>query len=372
MKLKKLFIIIFSILTNCSWQSYSQEIIGRYRDTINRYNKALENAATAEGDNKSLREFLRIAYHYLITLAKLQDQFPLENNAPLKAYLSTKRLIGIEGTIDSIDGQELVKNYLTELGKLAEQIRARLEAVKKALKEGAYQNYLKKYAMTAPETKKIRELWPHMPAGLPELIVEFNCITPKQWEENNEKFIKALTDKNIPLLKDLINSGAVDISNTKVGSTPALLFAIKEVPEIAKLMIEKDVDINVKDDNGKNALMKSLNDPEIAKLLINKGIDIHARDNYEFTALILFADTDHEDIIKLLLERGADVNDNNGETPLINAVRNQFPDPNPNIIRLLLSYKPDVNARDINGYTALHYAREPEIIKLLKDAGATE
>jgi ankyrin repeat protein len=57
---------------------------------------------------------------------------------------------------------------------------------------------------------------------------------------------------------------------------------------------------------------------EIAKLIIEKDIDINAKDNDDITALWIVATNGNTEIVKLFLEKGADVNvkNKNGETAL--------------------------------------------------------
>ena len=79
------------------------------------------------------------------------------------------------------------------------------------------------------------------------------------------------------------------------------------------------------------------------------------------------------DIVRLLLEKGADVNakDKYGETALISASLCGFT----GTVRLLLDKGADVNAKTNDGHTALMYASSnmhADVVRLLKDHGAKE
>ncbi len=111
---------------------------------------------------------------------------------------------------------------------------------------------------------------------------------------------------------------------------------------------------------------------EVRKLL-DFGINANwwaSRYNHE-TALHASAQEGFADILKLLLDRGADVNASTkiGATPLMRAARNGRSE----IVRVLLRSRADVQMKDSKGLTALHYAAEmgrDETMKLLLQNGA--
>lgn len=113
-----------------------------------------------------------------------------------------------------------------------------------------------------------------------------------------------------------------------------------------------------------NKLIKKLGEDEINELI---------KDGYmnETTLLHFAAVNGYVDIVKVLLEKGADVNAKNNyrHTPLHSAVING----NVNVVNALLGEKADVKAVDKNGDTPLHFAainRHIEIIKTLLENGA--
>jgi len=83
--------------------------------------------------------------------------------------------------------------------------------------------------------------------------------------------------------------------------------------------------------------------------------------------MITAAERGHEAIIELALDHGAfvDIGDGLGQTPLIYAIRkNQV-----GIVKILIARGADVNYQ-FNDETPLSVATQPEIVKLLKKAGA--
>lgn len=111
---------------------------------------------------------------------------------------------------------------------------------------------------------------------------------------------------------------------------------------------------------------------ETIKLLLNYCPDINtnllnAEDNNGFTALMLAARSGHPEIVKLLLERGA--NDDKGKSAMLLATMRGHLD----IVQLLLDHHADINLSDDNGYTTLSLAVECEnldMLTLLYERGA--
>lgn len=142
-----------------------------------------------------------------------------------------------------------------------------------------------------------------------------------------------------------------------------------ENPEKIEQLLQRGVDVNIKDDEGLTPLMQvaSFGEYEIAQILIRYGADVNMTSD-EFipkgwTPLMFAIDQKFGDIARLLLQHGADVNKpaTNGETPLILAVQNG----NLDIIRLLLQYDVNVNAQDEDGETALFFAAYGEMFDVV-------
>jgi ankyrin repeat protein len=110
----------------------------------------------------------------------------------------------------------------------------------------------------------------------------------------------------------------------------------------------------------------------MTRLLLAAGADTEYRDHNSDRAMIWAAHRGHAATVELLLEAGsppdADL-DPNGATPLMGAARYTHGD----VVRLLLDSGADVMRRDQSQETALHRAAltdDVEIIRLLLDAGA--
>lgn len=90
----------------------------------------------------------------------------------------------------------------------------------------------------------------------------------------------------------------------------------------------------------------------IIKFLVEQGADINAVSDTGSTPVRSACFMTHLDIVEYLVENGADTNrpNFNGGTCLINSVQSV------QLCKFLLRHGADVNARDIQNKTALHYA----------------
>ncbi len=110
-----------------------------------------------------------------------------------------------------------------------------------------------------------------------------------------------------------------------------------------RLLLDKGVDINHRDEMGITALMFAVEKghAEVVTLLLNAGADIHHQDEKGITALMVAAEKGCVAIIKLLLDAGADINLQNswGGSALILATDFGHVD----TIKLLQTYAADIH-----------------------------
>jgi len=106
---------------------------------------------------------------------------------------------------------------------------------------------------------------------------------------------------------------------------------------------------------------------EAVKFLIKAGANINAKDNNGITALMRASRYGEVEVVKLLIEAGAD----NGYTALMEASDNNYVE----VVKLLIENGANINVKDKFGNTALIYASRydrKEIVYLLKRYGAKE
>lgn len=147
-------------------------------------------------------------------------------------------------------------------------------------------------------------------------------------QEDDSRFILSTVDYNIILYKDYYN---ILWESCKNGSYETVASVIKHIPII-----------NLRNKNGWNALILAVynNHPRIAELLINyspKNIKDIDSCNYKGTTLIMYAFSCYK---------------NTGDETML---------------KLILSYSPDINKKDENGLNIFDYVNnEVNILNLLK------
>ena len=123
------------------------------------------------------------------------------------------------------------------------------------------------------------------------------------------------------------------------------------------------------------ALMKAVKDNDIALVseLIKQGVDVNELDANQDAPLIIAAYKGYTEIVKLLLEAGADVSvvDPGMKATALHAAAYAG---NAEAAKLLIEYKIDMDKQGpYNGYTALHDAvwqNNIETVKVLIEPGA--
>lgn len=172
-------------------------------------------------------------------------------------------------------------------------------------------------------------------------------------------FIKKSDTKGI---KSLIRSGG-NVNSIIFNNTP-LDFAVDcNKKEIVALLIESGADVNRLNEDGYAPIHKALRRDflEIAKLLLlAKNADVNIRSNgNKWTPLHKAALDGHEEIVELLIKKGANVNITNpvNETPLHDAAK----EGHKKIVELLLNAGADKSLINKDNNTSADLSKNQEI-----------
>jgi ankyrin repeat protein len=178
--------------------------------------------------------------------------------------------------------------------------------------------------------------------------------------------MSAAEKMSVALIKMLLEAGARYSINAKdnEGRTALMLAAERGHVETIKTLLEAGAAINAKDNMGKTALMytqgymySSSSSLDAGKCLIAAGASINDVNAKRQTPLMLAAQRNYLEEVKILLEAGArasvNARDDQGKTALMYVKRQQYNDASADIIRSLVAAGADVNAIDDDGETPL-------------------
>jgi len=191
------------------------------------------------------------------------------------------------------------------------------------------------------------------------------CGTPLVLASRNGKTTAA---------KELLDHGAnIDALCHQTQESPLHMAVKYDHASTVKLLIERGASIECRDANGRTPLISgSINGSKSIEILLDVGADVNAFDDYCSTALHWACDRGHETVVKRLLASGAQNRKDNWDQLPLHGIANVIS--SEPIAQLLLQHFPDsVNAKDLNGNTALHCAAikgHLPLVNLLLENGA--
>ncbi len=152
-----------------------------------------------------------------------------------------------------------------------------------------------------------------------------------------------------------------------------------DVDEASRL-IEAGADVNAKDETVQSAYLIATSevgdDPRLLELTLANGADVASLDSYDGTGLIRAADRGYTTIVSRLLETDVDVDHVNrlGWTALLEAIILGGGDgAHTDVVRLLVEAGADLTIADGQGVTPLAHAEQSgyeEMAEILRSAGA--
>eukprot|EP01038_Epipyxis_sp_PR26KG_P004472 gene4472-6323_t len=204
--------------------------------------------------------------------------------------------------------------------------------------------------------------------GLQQLVeagAYVNCAN----NEGATPLIESATSGDINIISYLLSKGA-DVSLQSSYSTALLRAARFGHATVVKLLHEAGASISVKNKEGYTPLLiaTTFGQNEVVKYLLPLTSDLAITNQYGRTILYEAVSADYTSLVVDVLIPLIDVNHVNmkdrtyGETALIKATRLN----NEIVVKVLLEKGADVLIKDNSGQTALNHARKPEIKAILK------
>ncbi|XP_048528378.1 putative ankyrin repeat protein RF_0381 [Triticum urartu] len=173
--------------------------------------------------------------------------------------------------------------------------------------------------------------------------------------------------------KFLVEETGLDVdSATKTGVTPMFYAAFGGNVEVMRYLLDGSADPSMADDRGSVSLHNAAEEggTRISSLFFSKGVHVDAMD-HRGTPLHLAVAKDHVEVVKVLLEHGADPNRvaNHVFSPLMMAVCGKAL----KCMKLLIEAGADVNVHGYSGPTPLTEAVDDglmDFVMILLEAGA--
>jgi len=187
-------------------------------------------------------------------------------------------------------------------------------------------------------------------------------------------------NENVPLIQALLEAGAhPDDSSDSDTITPLMIAVGRDFPQTVQMLLDHGANPLAKDYSGRLPIhfMESddLDELKIAALLVKRENDVNAAYDSGRTALLNSCGYGNIHIVRFLLAHGArvDIRDANDDTPLLCCFRTISSPQIPDIVKLLIEHGADVNHRNKQRETALSLAimwEDKQSVRQLEAAGA--
>ncbi|MEJ7847412.1 MAG: ankyrin repeat domain-containing protein [Pyrinomonadaceae bacterium] len=205
---------------------------------------------------------------------------------------------------------------------------------------------------------------------LPAGGYDLRAIAPNFYTHSDKIQLKEPIEPNIEIMLRVGMVGDFTITSYEI---PLFKAISQEDNETVKQLIISGFDVNKKDNDHRTALHVAVEhgNMEIVRFLLENGANVNIKTKEKLTPIWMIDDEETgTEIFQLLIEKGADVNVQNDqkETLLMLASENESVE----AVKFLLQAGANLNLKDDDGETALQKAGSEEIRRLLINAGARE
>ncbi len=171
------------------------------------------------------------------------------------------------------------------------------------------------------------------------------------------RLVTAAADQDAAAVRALLAEG-VDVNTARADGATAILWAAHrdDLDTVAQLL-DAGADVNTADDHGVTPLERAAENASAAMIgaLLAAGADANAAQTSGLTPLMTAARTGSVAVVQALLGHGADVNAATAETRST-ALMWAVAEPHPDVVRVLLDAGADPRASTFKGFTPLMFA----------------
>ncbi|KAF6716581.1 B-cell lymphoma 3 protein [Oryzias melastigma] len=222
---------------------------------------------------------------------------------------------------------------------------------------------------------------PYPPTYPPEDLLARLSLATHQDEDGDTALHIAVVQGNYAIVSKLIQlllcaRRGLDIYNN-LRQTPLHLAVITKQPNIVDALLGSGADPAALDRHGQTALHLccEYDQRDCLSALLSRASSspcLEVRNFEGLTPLHMAVQQGHQDLAKMLLDAGADINAmdiKSGQSPLVHAVESN----NAGMVHFLIENRCDVNRQSYSGNTALHVAcgrGQVDIVRVLLKSGA--
>ena len=205
------------------------------------------------------------------------------------------------------------------------------------------------------------------------LLLEHGAVVNRRDKDNQTPLLLAMECGWLKAVRILIEHGADSIAENKEGHTPLHILSRcdinsgDDVQNLVLLLLRHGAEVNRRDKNNETPLHWAIrrNQFELAEILLEHGADAIVENNQGQMPLHILSESDTysrdnvQNLVLSLLRHGAKVNnrDQNNQIPLHLAIRrNRF-----ELVKILLEHGADAIAENNEGQTSLHILSESDI-----------